>query len=529
MDFYRPASTQATLAALSSMNRAVRAWKFYPKGHPTRRISLDQAHTDLLQVLDGNSLLLSSGRTGFSFPNGEIIKDASGQSTALAYELFVRRVLKITFCQDLFHEDFLEFIKILCLSPEVIHQSGGIDAVMAARGIRSIWVNEFDLAAIRSKIEKIEQAGILPQGFDEDESGDAELPPVEQFTYQTATVDPEHELQVLLGRLLTCTDDDIYLILTRQAVACAENLILLQKYEGIFPLIELLAAHASDEWRSVHVGEFAQFALEQIIATGDILQIALERTGKEHELSHKALCALLKAGGDPAITQAAELLGHTDSLAARKALSTLLGDMGEAAVTPLLKFMHDPRWFIIRNICAILGVIGSQEARTALIKCLHHPDLRVRKEAVRGLAKLGGREVEEAILSILRDTDAALYPQAIASLGGMKSRKALAELMIFVFSRDLFLKSLSVKIDALNAIAAIGDQQVTPYLVMLLEERFLLAPTRGRQLKTAVATCLGKLGDARAVKHLKACVSSGGELGSACSNALSQIEKQRKH
>ncbi|MDD2898501.1 MAG: HEAT repeat domain-containing protein [Desulfuromonadaceae bacterium] len=528
MDFYRPASTQATLEALSSMNRAVRAWKFYPKGHPTRRNSLDQAYSALLQLLDGNSLLLSSGRTGFSFPNGDVIKDSTGQSAALAHELFVRRVLKITFCHDLLREDLLEFIKAVCLSPEVIHESGGFDSVMAARGIRTIWVNEFDLAAIRGKIEKIEQSGIFPQGVDEDEIGDEAFPEAEQFTYQTEISDPEHELQTLLGRLLTCTDDDIYLILVRQSVACAESLKSQQKYDCLFPLVELLASHASDEWRSVRKGECAQFALEQVIASGDFLQIALERAGREHELSHKALHALLKAGGDAAITQAAELLGQTESLAVRKALSTLLGTMGEAAVPPLLKFMDDSRWFIIRNICAILGVIGSHNARAALISCLRHPDLRVRKEAVRGLANLGGHKAEDAILAILRDTDAPLYPQAIASLGGMKSRRALAELMIFVFSRDLFLKSLSLKIEALASIAAIGDTQVTPYLVTLLDERFLLAPTRGRQLKTAVALCLGKLGDERAVPRLNAHVSSGGEFGAACSNALLLIEKQGK-
>jgi HEAT repeat protein len=190
--------------------------------------------------------------------------------------------------------------------------------------------------------------------------------------------------------------------------------------------------------------------------------------------------------------------------------------------------MNDPRWFIIRNLCTILGDIGSQDAREALTDCLQHPDLRVRKEAVRALAKLGGDEAEETILAILRDTDAALYSQAIASLGWMKSTKALSELIIFVFSRDLFLKSLPLKIDALAAIAAIGDPQVTPYLASLLEERFLLAPTRGRQLKTAVAVCLGKLGDDRAVPFLEAHASSNGELASACSSALSLIEKQRK-
>lgn len=525
MDFYRPATTQGTLAALGSLSRAMRAWRFYPKGHPARRKSLSHAHAMLLQILVGNSLSLSCGRTGFSFPDGEFLKDSTGQSSSLAYELFIRRALKITFFHNLFEEDLLELLKILSLSPEIIQQSGGIDTLMAARGIRSIWVNEFDLAVIRSKLKKIEQSGIVPQGVDDSESGDDAAPAVYLYTPQPDTFDPEQELQTLLGRLVTCDDDDTYLILVRQAVACADGLKTLQTPHLVFPLIEVLASHTTDEGCSRSMKDCAQFALEQILAGGDILPIALGRAGMENEVSKKALQALLKAGGFNAIISAVELLGRTESLAVRKALSTILGGLGEVAVPALLEFMHDSRWFIIRNICVILGSIGSQEARASLTECLHHPDLRVRKEAVRGLAKLGGLESEEALLAILRDTDAALYPQAIASLGGMKSKKAIAELMIFVFSRDLFLKSLPLKVEALAAIAQIGDQQVTPYLAALLEQHFLLAPTRGKQLKTAVAMCLGKLGDVRAVPYLAAIASNNGELGSACSNAIKQIEK----
>src|SRR5512133_398244 len=104
MDFYRP-TTQGTLDALGTLYRAIRAWRFYPKGHPTRRNSLCLAHSALLGQLDGNSLSLACGRTGFSFPDGEPLKDAAGVSAALAYELFIRRVQKITFVDDLFQED----------------------------------------------------------------------------------------------------------------------------------------------------------------------------------------------------------------------------------------------------------------------------------------------------------------------------------------------------------------------------------------------------------------------------------------
>ena len=526
MDFYRPPTTQGTLAALGSIYRAVRASMFYPKGHPSRRSSLTVAHLAMQQSLNGHTLSLVCGRTGFSFPDGEVLKDTSGLSSALAYELFVRRVKKITFFHDLFLEDLLELCRILCLSPEVIQQSGGIDTMMASRGIRSIWVNEFDLTAIREKRRKVEQAGTIPQGIDEAESGDDGAAPVlEQLSHPQDTLPPEHQLQALLGRLASCDDENIYPRLVNQAVDCADNFKSRHEALLLLPLLELFAAHSCDEARDRKMRDCVQFALEQIVINSELLQIVIERTGAVNGVSKKALYAVLKAGGAVAVTSAIEFMGRTDSLKARKTISTMLGTLGEAAVPALLNLMNDSRWFIIRNICVILGAIASREGLEALKMSLHHIDLRVKKEAIRSLAQLGGNEAESAIIGILNGSDAALYSQAITSLGAMKSRRSLVELMKILFSRDLFLKSLPLKIDALAAIASIGDRQATPLLAKLLEERHLLAAARGRQLKTAVAVCLGRLGDARAVPVLERLVSGGGILGYACSDAIVMIEK----
>ncbi len=525
MDFYRPPTTQGTLDALGMLYRAVQAWKFYPKGHPTRRSRLDLAHAALLQLLDGNALSLTCGRNGFSFPDGEFLKDTSGATAALSFELFIRRAQKLTLSPDLFQEDLLALCKILSLSPEEIMQSGGIDTVMAGRGVRSIWVNEFDLTIIRAKRQKIEQTGIIPQGIDDSETGDEVIPANGVSTSQPDELPPELQFQELLGRLTLCVNDDVYLRLLHQIIACADNLQSLHKQHLLFPLIELLATHSTDEARSECMQKNAQYALERLITTGEILQVVLDRAEQDNSVSQTTLRTVLKAGGAAAITAAVNLMGRTGSLKVRRMFSSMLGSLGEEAVPALLDLMHDPRWFIIRNICAILGSIASNKALAALTTCLHHPDLRVRKEAIRSLAQLGGHEAETAILAILRSTDTALYPQAIASLGGMKSRISLAELMKIVFSRDLFLKSLPLKIDALAAIASIGAPQVTPHLATLLGKRHLFAAARGKQLKAAIAACLGRLGDPRALPSLEKRASDGGYVGSACSDAIELIEK----
>jgi len=187
--------------------------------------------------------------------------------------------------------------------------------------------------------------------------------------------------------------------------------------------------------------------------------------------------------------------------------------------------LDDKRWYIVRNLTVILGEIRSKEAVPDLKKCLLHPDIRVCKEAVRGLAKIGGKEAEAAIINVLHSSDHSLFPQAIASLGGMKSRMALVELMKIVCRKDLLQKSLPLKVDALNAIAMIGDRQMVPVLALLLEKRHFLVPGRWMQFKVAIAECLGHLGDVRALPVLKKKASDSGELGRACAEAVENIER----
>ena len=225
------------------------------------------------------------------------------------------------------------------------------------------------------------------------------------------------------------------------------------------------------------------------------------------------------------ISLVVEKLGATDLRTVRKTLSNLLVRIGAPAVPVILTMVSDERWFIIRNLVAVLGEIGSPEAVPGLQQCLRHRDSRVSKETIRSLAKIGGPGAETAIISVLSRNDPFLLPQAITSLGGMRSRKALVELMRILLQDDLFLNTLPLKIEAAAAIAMIGDTVVVPQLVTLLQSRHLMARNRWLHLKIALADCLGRLGDPRALPILRNLAPKPGELGLACGSAIDSIER----
>lgn len=524
MDFYRPPTSQGTIDAIGSVYRALRAWKFYPKGHPARRSSINHAHAAMLGILGGNDLRLSCGRTGFSFPDGERIDDPTRLTTSLSYELFVRRVHKVSFLNDLFQEDLLDFLKILSLPLETVQQMGGMDKIMSDHGVRSIWVNEFDLSTLHAKRIEVETRGVIPQSVEESEGEEPE-PVIASAPPPSENLTPEQQLQSLLGRISAAMDENIYSMLTRQAITCVESLKSQRDFISIFPLLELLASHAEDQQRTSGMRDFSRFAIEQASTGDEFLRFIFDRMEHPYGLTKTALQIVLQVGGASAAIMAIEKMGSTESISTRKSLAVMLSSLGESAVPALIEMTKDKRWYIVRNICVILGVIASSDAIPGLMACLRHTDLRVCKEAIRALSRIGGKEAEAAIISILRGNDTDLFPQAITSLGGMKSRKALPELMRILTNKDTFLKSLSLKLDVLAAIAMIGDRQVTPRLLEIIKERHLLAGNRWKQLKSSAAQCLGKLGDPRALTVLKEYAASQDELGVACSEAAIMIEK----
>lgn len=530
MSFYRPPLFQGALNALGSVCRAIRAWKFYPNGHPTRKESVRQALAAMQLLLDSHNLSLLCGRSGFSYPDGDQLKDATGLTASLSFELFIRRAQRITFLADLTQEDLLDLIRILCLPPEAIRKAGGMDRLMAEHGIRTIWVNEFDLSAIQRKRRAVEARGVTPPGLDELENCPGEAAAsIPEPARESSIVDPAEELEQLLVRLAESRDQDSYLRLVRQALAFADALLAESNYLPLLSLVELLAVHANDRQRPANVAVSAHFGLEQLSMVGDLLAFLVNRIGGPEGASQEALLGILGCGGPAAIAMIVERMDAADSLPVRRELSRLLAEMGEQAVPAILELMNDRRWYILRNLAAVLGGIGSPLALPELRQCRSHSDVRVAKEAIRSMARIGGPQAEKAIIEVLSENRTELLPQALISLGAMKSRAALPELTAILVRDNLFLRTLPLKLDVLSALAMIGDRSVLPLLTKLLLSRRLVARSRWVRFKTAIAVCLGKLGDPGALPVLCELSDSPGEPGEACRDAVNAIERNRSN
>jgi hypothetical protein len=129
---------------LITLRRSSKDLAFYPAGHPLLNHSLEQAVSQLHSAVSARApLMLSVTRSGFSC-DGQQIGPENRQLAAMAAELFVRRIQKIFFAQDVETEELAGFLRVITGDPKQLIQQGGPGKVLATHKVGRIQVNEFD-------------------------------------------------------------------------------------------------------------------------------------------------------------------------------------------------------------------------------------------------------------------------------------------------------------------------------------------------------------------------------------------------
>lgn len=503
-------------AVLAQVYKAMKTIGFYPKGHPLRAENLRHAHNAMTNLLNATELSLVINRSGFSAQDGGASVENNPMTLALARELFIRRVKRITFLGDLSLEDLRLFLLLLAIDPQQIVTDGGMEKLMTKGGIKTIWANEIDLSIIWEKRQAMKTIvdTAIAEAHDWPQSIAAENEDALSIEEMIALMDAER-------------DDNRYLQLARMLAVKTEELKKQAAFASLFPVADALAIQSADEARSTVQKEYALLTLEQV-TIGEMMDVLLQQLESKGFGKTEMIYRIIKQLGEKAAYAVIQRLCIADGLFARKALATALVKIGPPAAPFLVSMLNDDRWYVVRNMVAILGEIGCQHCLNDLKPSAYHSDQRVRKEAVRAIAKIGGKEAETIISGLLADRDTVIVKQAINSLGVMKSQSAVQSLITLVTRQDIFLKSFALKKDALLAIGRIGDRRASRHLLSLLETRHWLAWNKWEELQITAAEALGQLGDESALPVLRARGAQGGPLGTACNEAIDNIERVAK-
>lgn len=226
---------------------------------------------------------------------------------------------------------------------------------------------------------------------------------------------------------------------------------------------------------------------------------------------------LVRALGDPAVGQLLLLLAEEEDMARRRLLFDFLGGFGAALAPHAVRALGDPRWFVVRNMLALLRESGDRGQVEAVREAAVHADPRVRLEAVRTLAALD-RQIPDALVDrLLADPDAKVAELATRELAA-RSRQGREALVTLLSRWDPFGGQRARRLQALRALAALGDPEVLPKLRRCFRAGLFGAGTEER--RAAFASLAGYPATARRPLLEKGLRDSDGEIRSTCRRLL---------
>lgn len=570
-----PPILKALEELLIALRKSSKDLAFYPAGHPMLNRSLERA-TEQLQsaVATRAPLSLVVSRVGFSF-EGQPVGKENRQLATMAAELFVRRIQKIFFTEEIGPEELAGFLRVITGDPKHLVQQGGPAKVLAARGVGHIQVNEFDFrrAAAGRGTGGPGTAGsgqgVGPGGKGtgtgaRGTAGGAEATTasagagkagqgVEGTPGPAGTARPGGPASLKgaeAGREgPTTPESSVAGLGSQQEPSVAALIQRLEKeaassgmagYEWAASRLEKAAVHAvHDDWPQdllailgvflrhqraenlqTPLKERAAKALE-LVAGGNTVAYLLEhlRTGADESV--EALSAMLVELGGRAILPLLNRLATEDRDTAKQRLVAILARFCQVAQPDLTGILQELDRDRACQLVPILAGFGGEIGGILLTSLFRHRDPQVRSGVLQERGRFGEPAVQRLVMQALRDPDPDVLEVAVGLAGAARLRLATPTLLRLAGQRVLSGKPFAVRKAAVTALGAMGDAGAIPMLKRMLYTRAWFQRAAGDELRQAAALALLSMGRPEAGEVVVGGARSGrGDVRRVCTAAL---------
>jgi HEAT repeat protein len=566
---------------LIALRKSSKDLAFYPPGHPLLNRSLERSAEQLRAVVATRATLsLAVSRAGFSYEGRPVGKE-NRQLASMAAELFVRRIQKIFFAQEVGPEELAGFLRMISSDPKQLVQQGGPAKVLAAHGVGRIQVNEFDFRRVGTAApaasgaaggdtgeagrpggsgtggpEAGESAGVVsppesmtlpgagpaaglqgPEGTptpgDASGQGDAGRPGAEEQSGQ-APVTPE-SLIASLGSQKEPTVEALIQRLEQEAasggsagyewaVSRLEKAITQAIHDDwlqdVLAILRVLLRHQRGEKLKASQRERAARAMEAV-SGGNTAAYLIEALRTEEGGSARDLSVVLVGLGPRVIPALLGRLAAEDREEARERLAATLVRFHEAAETEVMQAIQALERDQACHLASIFGEVGGA-AGVALLACLlQHREPRVRGEAVREVGRFDDPAAQRLLVQALRDPDPAVFEAAVSLAGATKLKLATPMLLRLAGQRVLTGTPFAIRKAALSALGAMGEAGIIPMIRGVLYRRTWFQRVAGDDLRKTAALALLAIGRPEAREIVEAGARSRrGDVRRACTAAL---------
>jgi HEAT repeat protein len=275
--------------------------------------------------------------------------------------------------------------------------------------------------------------------------------------------------------------------LARDVAALAEDLLLAGDYESALAVVTALQTQAADP--SLVASQSSRLALDGVISTAAFVETA-DILGDMAEAEAGLFTDICTRVGPPA-TDA--LKGHLEAEAvtpARTRATAIIRQFGARGIGRLSSLAGSNKWAAQRNVAELLGEIGAAEGVPLLQPLLRGHDARVTTAVVRALSNIKDPAAARAVHTVLRASTGDQRRAVVDALVALRDARVVPVLVRIVEESDPFSADHAIVLDALGALASVGDDQAVPALSTLMRKKKLFARKKTKALKEQALAAL---------------------------------------
>ncbi len=513
--------------ALTGLIKLSKALKIYPTGHPSLAAASAEAGAAFAPLLaQPEPQPCHITKTGFSLDR-EPLAPQNTQLQKLALQLVERKVRHLLFLPGLTNEELLIFAEELSRPAADLLAAGGLPHQLCQRQVKTIWINETNLAEILAKREQPQEERLANESAAEQTIelqtavSEALFPPAQE----SSLIDTMRDLLELLKEPLADSEHEQ---LTRQTCQLAPDFFSQTGLPGSLAVFCLLLNHQGDQKRSQAQRKSAAQAIEQLL-TDNIKQLLAGAVADQSlkDSQRRALTRTLTGLGEKLAPQLLDnLYAERDALIRRK-YTAILANMGETLFGLLEDSLQSTTWHRVRNVVTVLGETRLETALPLLETAKTHPEPRVRRSVIQALHRIGGSQAIPLLVEFCQDPSTELQQPAIIALGSLGNPKAIVPLAAMLTEFDPFGKKIDLKKEIIHALVNLNSSQGIIPLLKIARRRNLLRRTHLEELRAEAITALGQLGNSHLLPILKRLPKSNkGPVNRALKQATAQLEKQ---
>jgi HEAT repeat protein len=495
-----PAILTALEDLLMTLRKSSKDLAFYPLGHPRLTRSLERATEQLHAVVATRALLsLAVSRTGFTC-EGQSVGKENQQLAIIAGDLFVRRIQRITFAQEVRAEELTAFLRVITSDPKQLVQQGGPAKVLTAHGVGRIQVTEFDFRRVGPGLPEKKEVLSPEESIGDDSPASlkrvGEVAPQKSATPESvlAAFDPREEptVEALIQRLVQeAASGGIagYEWTTSRLEVDALQAVQDDRLKDVLAILQVFLAHRRAERLKGELRERAARAVETIggdkTETYLIDHLRTEEGGLARDAS-----AILASLGPRGIPRVLRLLVAEDLAEVQERLAATLVRFHESAESEVAQALQALDRDQARHLAPILGDVGGAAGVALLASLFRHRDARVREQALRAAGRIDEPGAQRLLIQAIRDPSLAVLEVAVGLAGATKLKLATPTLLRLAGQRVLRGKPFAVRKAAIAALGTIGDPGTIPLLRRLLYTRTWFQRQAGHEIRQAAAMAL---------------------------------------